>query len=198
MMFYPLLVFIAMAAWAVLHSWLAAFSTKDLAREIFGPGVDRFYRLVFVSIAMLTLLPILAMVALFPSQVLWRIPSPWVYLTGGVQILAILGLLIGVFHTDVMAFVGLRQLVNPDAEQDAKMVTVGLYGLVRHPLYFFGLVLIWLTPYLTDLILAFNLAATLYLVLGTIPEEKKLVSIYGRAYKAYQKKVPRIIPGLKF
>jgi protein-S-isoprenylcysteine O-methyltransferase Ste14 len=138
------------------------------------------------------------MVALLPSQVLWRIPSPWVYITGAVQMLALVGLIIGVFHTDVMAFIGLRQLVNPDTEKTSELVTVGLYGIVRHPLYFFGLVLIWLTPYMTDLILAFNIAASLYLILGTIPEERKLVALYGREYEAYQKKVPRIIPGLKF
>ncbi len=197
-MFYPLLVFTTMTAWAVLHSWLAALSTKVLARDIFGQGVDRFYRLGFVVIAILTLLPSLAMVVLLPSQVLWRIPSPWVYVTGAVQILAGLGLIIGVFHTDVMAFVGVRQLVQSDSEQKTKLITVGLYGLVRHPLYFFGLVLIWLTPYMTDLILAFNIAATLYLILGTIPEEKKMVAIYGPAYEEYQENVPRIIPGLKF
>jgi len=39
---YPILVFLATAAWGVLHSWLASFATKHLARQIFGSGIDRY------------------------------------------------------------------------------------------------------------------------------------------------------------
>ena len=59
MMLYPILVFVSMAAWGVLHTWLAAFSTKQMARDIFGKAMDRYYRLIFIAVALLTLLPIL-------------------------------------------------------------------------------------------------------------------------------------------
>ncbi len=194
-----ILVFISMAAWSVFHSWLAAFQTKNLAKRFINAAVvDRFYRLFFVLTAMLTLLPILAMAILLSTQVLWQITPPWIYVSVFVQVLTLAGLIAGVFHTDVMAFVGLRQLVNPEIEQESKLVVVGLYRFVRHPLYFFGLILIWLMPIMTDTLLALNIAASLYLILGTIPEEKKLVAMYGPAYQAYQKEVPRIIPFLKF
>ncbi len=49
----------------------------------------------------------------------------------------------------------------------------GSYRLVRHPLYLFSLFLFRLFPCMTDLTLAFFLAATPYFMLGTFPEERK-------------------------
>lgn len=195
---YPLLVFVAMAAWSFFHSWLAALSTKRLARQIFGKGIARYYRLIFVVIAIVTLAPVLAMVVFLPFRVLWVIRPPWLYLSLFVQTLSLIGLLVTVFQTDVMAFAGLRQIRHPDAEEENALVTSGMYGIVRHPLYLFSILFFWLIPYMTDLILAFVLASTLYFLLGTIPEERKMVEMYGESYRRYREEVPWIIPGLKF
>ena len=194
---YEIVVFISMCAWSVFHSWLAAFSTKNLAVRIFGKGIQRYYRLLFIGVAVLTLLPILGMVAFLPSRNLWIIPFPWLYLTLTLQGLALLGLVVTVLQVDTMAFIGLSQLHHPDAEQKAEMVTRGFYRWVRHPLYFFSLVLFWLFPVMTTVSLAFVIASSLYFVIGTLPEERKLVDIYGQAYRQYQRDVPRIIPWKK-
>jgi hypothetical protein len=45
---YPYLVFIAMCTWDFFHSWLASFSTKNHARAVFGEGISRWYRLIFI------------------------------------------------------------------------------------------------------------------------------------------------------
>ena len=78
------------------------------------------------------------------------------------------------------------------------MVVSGLYRFVRHPLYFFSIILFWLFPYMTDLLLAFFLAGTLYFLLGTIPEERKLAATFGETYEKYRQEVPWMIPGTKF
>ena len=197
-MLYPIGVLLAMSAWGVLHSWLAAFSTKRLARRIFGESIDCYYRLIFIGIAILMLIPILAMVAFLPSRLLWVIPAPWRTLTLAIQFLALVGILVTVLQTDLLAFAGLKQLRDPNAEEKNEMVRNGVYGFVRHPMYFFSILLFWLFPAMTDLTLAFFAASTLYFLIGTIPEEQKLVEIYGEEYKGYQQEVPRIIPGLKF
>jgi len=45
--------------------------------------------------------------------------------------------------------------------------------------------------------LALNLVSSLYLILGSIHEEKRLSAVYGEAYKAYQKSgVPFYWPAL--
>lgn len=192
-----IVIFISMCAWSGLHSWLAVLSTKDSAERMAGKGIRRYYRLIFVLVAVLTLLPILVMVVFLPARVLWIIPTPWLYFTMTLQGLALAGLVITVLQVDTLAFIGLRQLRHPDAEQQAELVTRGFYRWVRHPLYFFSLVLIWLFPYMTDLTLAFVIAGSLYFIIGTLPEEQKLRAIHGEKYRQYQKDVPRIIPWLK-
>lgn len=195
---YPFVIFVAMAAWSVLHSWLAAYSTKRISRNLFGKRTDRYYRLFFVGLAVLTLLPILGLIILFPSQVLWIIAPPWLYLTVFFQVLAVFGALGTIFQTDVIAFIGIRQAIHPDQEFENKLIIKGFYKLVRHPMYLFSLVLLWLIPYMTDLLLAWVIASTLYFVVGSIPEERKLLNQFGDVYQEYQKEVPRLIPGLKF
>lgn len=195
---YPSLVFLAMAVWGVLHSWLASFSTKRLARKLFGAGIDRYYRLIFVVSAVLTLMPILAMVALLPSRTLWDIPTPWVFMTVGLQFLALVALVATTLQTDVMAFAGVRQALQPGVEHENELVVTGLYRTVRHPLYLFSIILFWLFPHMTDLTFAFFLAGMLYFLIGTIPEERKLLQTFGEEYRQYRREVPWLIPGLKF
>ena len=194
---YPALVFIATAAWGGLHSWLASFSAKRLARRIFGPEIDRYYRLIFVLLAVVTLLPVLALVALLPSRSLWVIPSPWLYLTLAIQFLALILLVATVLDTDLMAFAGLRQALRPRQKHEDQLVVSGFYRFVRHPLYFFSIILFWLYPFMTDLTLAFFLAATLYFMIGTIPEERKLLATFGESYEKYRQEVPWMFPGTK-
>lgn len=197
-MIYPFLIVISMTAWGCLHSWLASLRTKQTARQLLGERIDRFYRILFVGIALLTLSPILAMLVFLPSRLLWRIPAPWVYGTTVIQVAAVVGLIVTIFKTDVWSFVGLRQLKHPDGEEKKTLVVKGLYGLVRHPLYLLVIVFMWLIPYMTDLILAFVIASTGYFILGSIPEERKMLEIYGDAYRKYREEVPRIIPWIGF
>ena len=73
-------------------------------------------------------------------------------------------------------------------------VVRGPYCLVRHPLYFFMIVLFWSYPILTTERLLFNTLWTIWVVIGTILEERDLVEDIGDDYRAYQKKVPMLIP----
>jgi protein-S-isoprenylcysteine O-methyltransferase Ste14 len=65
---------------------------------------------------------------------------------------------------------------------------------VRHPLYFFVILLIWSCPDLTTDRLLFNFLWTSWICIGTILEEKYLVSDFGEDYRQYQDKVPMLIP----
>ena len=193
---FPIVVFISMAAWGFLHSWMASFANKKLARRYFGEKLSRYYRLIFIAVAGLTLFPILAMPLFFPAKVLWRIPPPWLIVTIALQLLALVAILVTFLYIDWMAFIGFRQLTNPDAERENRLVIRGMYRFVRHPLYLFSIILLWLIPWMTDVLLAFVIASTLYFIIGTIPEERKLLDIYGDQYRRYQEQVPRIIPGI--
>jgi protein-S-isoprenylcysteine O-methyltransferase Ste14 len=70
----------------------------------------------------------------------------------------------------------------------------GPYQWVRHPLYFFTLVLIWSSPDITLDRLLFNVLFTGWIVVGTRLEERDLVVEFGKDYRAYQRDVPMLIP----
>ena len=137
------------------------------------------------------------MVVFLPSRTLWAIPAPWIYISVLVQVLAILALVYTVMQTDVLTFIGLRQVYQPDKEHENKLVMTGFYHVVRHPLYLFSIITFWLFPCMTDLTLAFILAGTLNFLLGLILEERKLVETFGDRYAQYRREVPALIPFTK-
>ncbi len=70
----------------------------------------------------------------------------------------------------------------------------GAYQWVRHPLYFFSLIMLWSCPIITADRLLFNLMWTTWIITGTVLEERDLVREFGQQYREYQKMVPMIIP----
>jgi protein-S-isoprenylcysteine O-methyltransferase Ste14 len=70
----------------------------------------------------------------------------------------------------------------------------GPYRWVRHPLYFFTLVMIWTSPDITLDRLLFNVLFTGWIVVGTRLEERDLVAEFGEHYSVYQRHVPMLIP----
>ncbi len=46
-------------------------------------------------------------------------------------------------------------------------------------------------------VLAFNLGATAYILVGILFEERKLIAAFGDQYATYREQTPMLIPGLK-
>ena len=115
-----------------------------------------------------------------------------------IQLAAGLGLLLGVAQTGGMSFLGLEQMFDAASlERPSRLVIGGFYRLVRHPLYLFGLVLLWLVPEMTWNLLALNIGLTAYILVGIIYEERKLVGEFGEAYREYKRTTPMLVPFLK-
>jgi protein-S-isoprenylcysteine O-methyltransferase Ste14 len=70
----------------------------------------------------------------------------------------------------------------------------GPYRWVRHPLYACVLLMIWSYPHLTVDRLLFNLLWTVWIVIGTLLEERDLVAEFGGRYRGYQHNVSLLIP----
>jgi len=187
-------VFLAIICYGVVHSLLASNQAKAFAVRRFGGYANRYYRLLFNLLAGVTLLPVLALVVLLPDRILYIIPLPWVVLTLGIQAVAVICLLIGIQQTGSASFLGISQLFDRPANESAKLVKSGFYRYVRHPLYSFSLAILWFMPYMSFNILAFNIGATLYLTIGSILEEKKLVEEFGETYVAYRQRTPMFFP----
>jgi len=187
------------ALYGALHSLLASMTVKELATRWLGVGVGRFYRLFYNLVGSVTLLPLLTAIALLPDRPLYRIPFPWEGLAMLIEGLAGLGLLFGVLQTGALQFLGLAQLMAPPGSGGKpRLVVSGLYRYVRHPLYLFGLVLLWLLPQMTWNLLAFNLGATAYILVGIQFEERRLLKEFGQVYADYQRNVPMLVPLTKF
>lgn len=111
----------------------------------------------------------------------------------GGQLFSALMLVLAFLQTDALSFIGLRQLI--EKEKADALVTRGLYRLVRHPLYTFGLLFIWLSPTVTQNSITVYAGATIYTLVGAYFEERKLLRDFGEEYAEYQRNTPMLIPG---
>lgn len=185
------------AVYAALHSWLAAVGVKNWAKGVFGESVDRWYRLVYNIIAGVTLLPLLPMLLWLPDHTLYVAPSPWRWLLVAGQVAALGALMVSLLQTGLLHFLGLRQLIAERPVESGVLSVRGFYRWVRHPLYFFSSLVLWLTPVMTTNWLTVCVIFTLYFYLGSFLEERRLRAEFGPAYEAYQQQVSRFIPWRK-
>ena len=92
---------------------------------------------------------------------------------------------------------GLRAIrcqLRGKAQPVASFTERGPYRWVRHPQYFCILVMIWSYPDLTADRLLFNVLWSTWIAVGTLLEERDLAVDLGQQYRAYQSRVPMLIP----
>ena len=185
---------LAILIWGVVHSITASLRFKEFLHRSLGAGFMKTYRLLYNVFSVVSFAPILYLMVKFPDQNLYQAPAPWIYLMLAGQAGAALSLLIVVLQTDTLSFVGLRQLF--EEKRSGKLVTKGFYRYVRHPLYTFGLLILWLSPSMSLNSLVVYLALTIYIFVGAYFEERKLLREFGQEYADYRSVTPMIIPGL--
>jgi len=191
----PLIMVVYFIFFAAVHSLLADSKSKRMARHV-SFSADRYYRLAFVFLALIMVLPFFYILLFFPDRTLYAIPSPrwWLMVVG--QILAALALFGALRQTGVSYFLGLAQ-ISGWREEEGDLVTDGFYCHLRNPLFFFGAAFLWLFPTMTSNLLTFNILATLYFYVGALHEEKSLLEEFGEEYEKYRRSVPMFIPRLK-
>jgi methanethiol S-methyltransferase len=190
----PLAIAAGVIVYGAVHSLLASVGVKRWARVRFGPRTDRFYRLAYNAFAVVSFLPVFALLVLLPGTQLYQLRMPWSALAIMGQVAALILLIVGLLQTDTWSFLGLRQVMEGPPIEPAHLIVTGLYRWVRHPLYTAGLLLIWLTPVMTTSVLALNLALTLYILVGSRLEERRLAAEFGQTYANYRAAVPGLIP----
>jgi len=185
--------------WCVIHSLIASLTVKKAFRRWLGKDIIRVYRFAYNLFAIISFLPILWLMATLPDRRIYVIPFPWVIFSLVGQALAIIPLLVGLSQTGTWEFIGLRQLLIKEKEDDNphELVIHGVYQQVRHPLYTAGLLFIWLTPVMSLNILTVFFILTVYTVIGAYLEERRLWQEFGQVYLEYKTKTPMFIPGLK-
>jgi protein-S-isoprenylcysteine O-methyltransferase Ste14 len=172
----------------VLHSILAAGSVK--ARLPFG----RAYRLAYNGFAIITFGGVWwTGRALLGDAPPLAVPQYCALAGNVVMVAGAVIILVALFGYDGGRFLGTTQVKSAEAPEDEPLRTDGLHRYVRHPLYS-GLFLILWGHAQTELAIATAVWASLYLLIGTWFEERRLIDRYGDAYRNYRARVPAYVP----
>lgn len=187
---------LAIVLWGVFHSLLASTGIKDLFHRAFGGRFMQFYRLLFNIYAGISFLVILYLMVTLPDKTLYQVPAPYDYILRVGQGASIFFVLVTIVQTDILAFAGLRQVT--EADRRGVLIVDGLYRYVRHPLYTFTLLFFWLSPVMTLNSLIVYFCFTIYVLIGIVFEERKLIGEFGQQYIEYRSTTPMLIPGFRF
>jgi methanethiol S-methyltransferase len=179
----------------VLHSLLAAGWFKDRMQKWLGRHF-RYYTFGYSILATLNLAGILAYQFSIPQVWLWVMPV-WAQVAMLIPLLAGLYIMGALIRKYFFALSGISVFYKNQAPVVLELG--GWHRYVRHPLYFGTLLSVW------SLFFIFstwgNLIAciiiTAYTLAGTVLEERKLVTQFGKDYVDYKRQVPMIIPSFR-
>ena len=184
----------AWALFGITHSVLA----RPLVQHKLELYLGRSYRFLYNALALLSIGVVLLVgrrildtsrLALFDNSV---------FISGSyaIQLLGMVIIVIAFMAYDMGRFVGITQLVTGEklsTSVDEPLQQNGLNRWVRHPLYTGAFFALWGGAFSAfDIWTA--IWGSLYLVIGTHFEERKLIRLYGDQYRTYQREVPRYFP----
>ena len=177
---------------ALHHSLFARTPLKARLHRMASPALERS---IYVWAASLMFLGVCALWRPVPGE-LYRLDGAGWWLGVTVQVIGIALTHLGARALDVLDLAGIRQAAG-SAPRHAPLVTSGVYGLVRHPLYFGWALLVFGAPHMTMTRAVFAVTSTLYLMAAIPWEERSLATTFGPAYADYKRRVRwRMLPFL--
>lgn len=198
---------------AAVHSLLASRLAKDLVRRIVGPRYrNGFYRFAFNIKSVLFLVWATQWFLRLPDREIYRIEAPWSWLFRAGQVASLSVLLSAVQVIGVLDFAGISQLRNflagrdPDPEPaaqgppldvDGHMKATWPFRFTRHPSNLGALGVFLLFPRMTVNRVTLATLVMIYVVLGSLHEERRLRASYGEPFERYRREVPFLIPWLR-
>ncbi len=166
-----------------------------------------FYRALYNTISLITAVIAFSFIHRLPDQTLW-VASLWTrWIMNGIQVTGFAFGLLAFEYLDIWEFMGFKQIWryvsrnevagNIEGQTQKELVMDGVYRIIRHPLYFAGLVIFTFNPDITVNSLTVTVLADLYFLFGMFIEERRFLKIFSDQYREYMKRVPRFIPGGK-
>lgn len=182
--------------WCAIHSGMISVTATEYLNRRFGRHF-RFYRLVYNLVAIATIIPVILYGQSIQGHAIIRWEGCMIIVQVLLLIIAVLLFFTGARRYDILQFLGLRQIRTETSHsiltQTGQLDTTGILGITRHPWYLGTIVLIW-SRGLDVSALITNVILTIYLIVGTFIEERKLLIEYGEEYRKYQEKVSMLIP----
>jgi len=182
------------ALFGLQHSVMARPGAKARLLRVVPAALERA---VYVAASAAALLAIFALWRPLPEPV-WSVAHPaaraalWGLFVGGWGVAVA-----ATFAIDHFELFGLRQAWRhrrAEPHVPAPFQTPALYRMVRHPMQLGTLLGLWATPAMSRGHLLFAGAMTVYVLVGLRLEERDLVRTFGDRYRAYQARVPMLIP----
>jgi len=181
-----------------LHSFLISHAVRRWSKRVLGPS-DRYFRICFIIISIVTIVPVI----IYSRQVTGEVVFAWngllEYARWVLLILSAWLFLAGARVYDMRIFAGIAQLsstANPAAlTESGTIIRRGILKHSRHPWYLASVLGVWAFEPVVDLPgLVVRVILTVYLIVGTYLEERKLVAELGDEYRRYQDEVSMFIP----
>lgn len=193
----PILIDTALfSAFALHHSLFARTRVKAAVHAALSPALERTLYTWISSV-------LFALVCCAWQPVpglLYSLPQPWHWLGYAVQAAGIALTAAGSRVLDVLDLAGVRPVLqarHADAPRHVPLQTTGVYGLVRHPIYFGWILFVFGAPHMTLTRFVFACVSTAYLAAAIPFEERGLLDTFGPDYAAYQDRVrSRMLPYL--
>ena len=182
--------------WCALHSSMISVTATGYLKRWLGTRF-RIYRLIFNLVALVSVIPVMVYEQWLRGPILFRWEGFLILFQVILLISALLLFLAGARHYDLLQFSGFRQIKTGSSHntltETGELDTTGILDITRHPWYLGGILIIW-TRDIDISALVTNIILTLYFIVGTVLEERKLLIEYGDDYRRYQEEVSMLIP----
>ncbi|MEI7661478.1 MAG: protein-S-isoprenylcysteine methyltransferase [Bacteroidota bacterium] len=195
-----LLIAFLWAGYCALHSYLISIGFTSLMTRLLKKYYA-FYRVFYILVSLFLLIPLIKFTGQLDNQVI-IVYGHYMDILRDILVYGSLIMFFWAFFFDYdsLSFFGIRQIMNfaktTEKNPSNEIKKRGLLGIMRHPMYFALIIYLWChTSKMSDIVV--NIVLTVYIIIGTILEEKKLVLEFGEAYIRYQREVPMIIPFTK-
>lgn len=193
----PVLLNVALfSVFALHHSVLARSGAKTAVRRVVPAELERS---LYTWVASLLFILVCTRWQPVPGT-LYQLDGAWAIAGYAIQAAALVLTLRAAAAVDALDLAGVRPILNAARDTPVKHVplaTHGLYGFVRHPLYFAWTLLVFGAPVMTATRATFAIVSTLYLAIAIPWEERGLVEVFGEQYERYRRQVRwRMLPGI--
>jgi protein-S-isoprenylcysteine O-methyltransferase Ste14 len=193
-----------MLGFAFIHSLFATSIVKDIFRRLLGETfMSVTYRLLYTCLSIVTTIVAALFYMSVPDELIFRGPDWFRWTMQFIRLAAVVFGIMSAKGFSPVEFLGVSQVwryitkreVSGDTEGIRHtLVTKGVFGIVRHPMYLAGIVIFTFNPDITRNWLTLIVLADAYFVYGALVEEKRLIRRFGQEYIDYMKNVPRFIP----
>lgn len=179
-----------------VHSGMSSISFKRQFIKKYGDEADSLFPSFYSAISILSIAPLVYFIFKKPGKLLYKIRAPWIFITLLIQAICAIIMYLGYMNRLDTSKITLH--VTPAKSFNSVNLYVrSIYKWIRDPLLLTGLIIMWLTPFMTVNMVVAYITATAYLFVNSLLVERKLIYQFGDQFLEYKKYVPHIIPRIK-